>query len=244
MANPTRVELEPAWVLHTRQYRETSMMLEVFTPGSGRIGLVARGARRPKSPLRALLRPFEPLVLSWSGRGDLATLQQAERTGPGVTLRDAGLAAGFYANELLIRLLERRDPHPLLFAHYSALLEELVSPERIEPGLRNFEIALLTELGFGLNLGHSAQDHTPLDKEKNYEYQLERGVVPVAMEIGGLVFKGSVLLAIDAGNWTDLETRRAAKRLLRYTLDHYLDGRELKTRKVYTAMLSGTNGSD
>ena len=211
MANPTRVELEPAWVLHTRQYRETSMMLEVFTPGSGRIGLVARGARRPKSPLRALLRPFEPLVLSWSGRGDLATLQQAERTGPGVTLRDAGLAAGFYANELLIRLLERRDPHPLLFAHYSALLEELVSPERIEPGLRNFEIALLTELGFGLNLGHSAQDHTPLDKEKNYEYQLERGVVPVAMEIGGLVFKGSVLLAIDAGNWTDLETRQSCE---------------------------------
>jgi DNA repair protein RecO (recombination protein O) len=244
MANPTRVELEPAWVLHTRQYRETSMMLEVFTPGSGRIGLVARGARRPKSPLRALLRPFEPLVLSWSGRGDLATLQQAERTGTGVTLRDAGLAAGFYANELLIRLLGRRDPHPVLFAHYSALLEELVSPERIEPGLRNFEVALLTELGFGLNLGHSALDHTPLDKDQNYEYQLERGVVPAAMETGSLVFKGSVLLAIDAGNWTDLETRRAAKRLLRYTLDHYLDGRELKTRKVYTAMLSGTARSE
>lgn len=244
MANPTRVELEPAWVLHTRQYRETSMMLEVFTPGSGRIGLVARGARRPKSPLRALLRPFEPLVLSWSGRGDLATLQQAERTGTGVTLRDAGLAAGFYANELLIRLLERRDPHPVLFAHYSALLEELASPERIEPGLRNFEVALLTELGFGLNLRHSALDHAPLDKDQNYEYQFERGVVPAAMETGSLVFKGSVLLAIDAGNWTDLETRRAAKRLLRYTLDHYLDGRELKTRKVYTAMLSGTTRSD
>jgi DNA repair protein RecO (recombination protein O) len=244
MANPTRVELEPAWVLHTRQYRETSMMLEVFTPGSGRIGLVARGARRPKSPLRALLRPFEPLVLSWSGRGDLATLQQAERTGTGVTLRDAGLAAGFYANELLIRLLGRRDPHPVLFAHYSALLEELVSPERIEPGLRNFEVALLTELGFGLNLGRSALDHTPLDKDQNYEYQLERGVVPAAMETGSLVFKGSVLLAIDAGNWTDLETRRAAKRLLRYTLDHYLDGRELKTRKVYTAMLSGRARSE
>ena len=244
MANPTRVELEPAWVLHTRQYRETSMMLEVFTPGSGRIGIVARGARRPKSPLRALLRPFEPLVLSWSGRGDLATLQQAERTGTGVTLRDAGLAAGFYANELLIRLLGRRDPHPVLFAHYSALLEELVSPERIEPGLRNFEVALLTELGFGLNLRHSALDHAPLDKDQNYEYQLERGVVPAAMETGSLVFKGSVLLAIDAGNWTDLETRRAAKRLLRYTLDHYLAGRELKTRKVYTALLSGTTRSD
>lgn len=244
MANPTRVELEPAWVLHTRQYRETSMMLEVFTPGSGRIGLVARGARRPKSPLRALLRPFEPLVISWSGRGDLATLQKAERTGLGVTLRDAGLAAGFYANELLIRLLERRDPHPLLFAHYSALLEELARPERTEPGLRNFEVALLRELGFGLNLGYSAEDHAPIDENQNYEYQLERGVVPVAMEIGGLVFKGSVLLAIDAGNWTELETRRAAKRLLRYTLDYYLEGRDLKTRKVYTAMLSGKPNSD
>ena len=108
-SSSTRVELEPAWVLHTRQYRETSVMLEVLTPGAGRIGLIARGARRPKSPWRALLRPFEPLVMSWSGRGDLATLQAAERIGNGATLTGAGLAAGCYPNELLIRLLQRRD---------------------------------------------------------------------------------------------------------------------------------------
>ncbi len=242
MSTPTRVELEPAWVLHTRQYRETSVMLEVFTAGAGRIGLIARGARRPKSPLRALLRPFEPLVVSWSGRGDLATLQKAERTGQGVTLAGAGLGAGFYANELLIKLLERRDPHPVLFAHYSALLQELPHKERIEPALRNFEIALLSELGFGLNLGHSALDGSPLDVTGWYEYRLERGLLPVdSADETAMVFSGAVLRAIDQADWQLLETRRAAKRLLRYTIDYYLDGRELKTRKVYAAMLAGSS---
>jgi len=239
MGSSTRVELEPAWVLHTRQYRETSVMLEVFTPGSGRIGLIARGARRPKSPWRALLRPFEPLVMSWSGRGDLATLQAAERIGNGAALTGAGLAAGFYANELLIRLLERRDPHPVLFAHYSGLLEELTQAERLEPALRNFEMALLQELGFGLNLGYSAVDQTPLEAGRWYEYHLERGVLPVAAEDPtAMVFEGQIFTAIHEGDWASPETRRAAKRLLRYTIDHYLDGRELKTRRVYAAMLS------
>jgi DNA repair protein RecO (recombination protein O) len=238
-SSSSRVELEPAWVLHTRQYRETSVMLEVLTPGAGRIGLVARGARRPKSPWRALLRPFEPLVMSWSGRGDLATLQAAERIGKGVTLSGAGLAAGFYANELLIRLLERRDAHPVLFAHYSGLLEELAQVERIEPALRAFEIVLLQELGFGLNLGYSALDQAPLEATQWYEYHLERGVLPVvAEEPNALVFQGRILTAINQGDYASAETRRAAKRLLRYTLDHYLDGRELKTRRVYAAMLS------
>lgn len=241
MSNPTRVELEPAWVLHTRQYRETSIMLEVFTVGSGRIGLIARGARRPKSPLRALLRPFEPLVVSWSGRGDLATLQKAERTGQSETLTGVGLAAGFYANELLIKLLERRDAHPVLFAQYSALLQDLPNSELIEPALRKFEIALLRELGFGLNLRSSALDDSPIDDAIWYEYHLERGLLPVdSADESSMVFSGVVLRAIDEGDWQSVEVRRAAKRLLRYTIDYYLDGRELKTRKVYAAMLAGS----
>ncbi len=239
MSTATRVELEPAWVLHTRQYRETSVMLEAFTPTAGRIGLVARGARRPKSPLRALLRPFEPLVLSWSGRGDLATLQQAERIGSGVVLTGAGLAAGFYVNELLIRLLERRDAHPVLFAAYSALLEELTSSERIEPALRQFEMRLLEELGVGLSLTLSAIDGSAVEPEQWYEYHLERGVVPVAgPDDTAMVFKGSVLTAVQSHDWTVPDALRSAKRLLRYTIDYYLDGRELKTRRVYAAMLS------
>jgi DNA repair protein RecO (recombination protein O) len=190
--------------------------------------------------LRALLRPFEPLVLSWSGRGDLATLQQAERIGTGVVLTGAGLAAGFYVNELLIRLLQRRDAHPVLFAGYSALLEELTHNDRIEPALRQFEMQLLEELGLGLNFAASALDGTALVAGQSYEYHLERGVVPVEEpDEAALVFSGEVLSAIHRNDWAVPGALRAAKRLLRHTIDYYLDGRELKTRRVYAAMLAG-----
>jgi len=234
-----RVELEPAWVLHTRQYRETSLLIEVFSANHGRLGLIARGARRPKSPLKALLQPFEPLAMSWSGRGDLGTLQQAEAVPgrPPLALQGLGLAGGFYANELLIKLLERRDPHPVLFGSYSQLIEQLADPATVEPGLRQFELLLLRELGFGINLSVDAFDLQPLSDESLYEYRLEQGVVPVHDGVeGAMVFKGSTLRAIEASDWSSPDTLRAAKKLLRYTIDHYLDGRELKTRKVYAAM--------
>jgi len=240
MGIPSRVELEPAWVLHTRQYRETSLIVELLSANHGRIGLIARGARRPKSPHKAILRPFEPLVVSWSGRGDLATMQKAESNGSGATLEGTALAAGFYANELLIKLLGRRDPHPALFGHYSQLLHSLQDEAQLEPALRSFEVNLLRELGFGLNLGVDAYEMQPVEAESLYEYRLEQGVVRVHDgNAGPLVFSGAVLQAIDRADWSESETLRAGKKLLRFTLDHYLDGRELKTRKVYAAMAAG-----
>jgi len=177
-------------------------------------------------------------------------LRDAERSGPPKNLTGAGLAAGFYANELLIKLLERRDPHPVLFAHYSTLIDALVeseaagNPSIIEPALRTFELALLRELGFGINFAYSATDQSPVEPQQLYEYHLERGLVPVFAEDDvTLAYPGAVYTAIEQMDWSESETRRAAKRLLRYTLDHYLDGRELKTRKVYSAML-GSRSAD
>jgi len=243
MGVPTRVELEPAWVLHTRQYRETSLIVELFTAHHGRMGVVARGVRSPKSPLKAVLRPFQPLVVSWSGRGDLATLQKAECSASGYTLDGVALAGGFYASELLLKLLQRRDPHPLLFAHYSGLMDALESDATVEVGLRNFELTLLRELGFGLNLSVDAYEMLPLEDDQAYEYRLERGVVPIHEGTEApLVFAGAVFKAIEAADWSDPATLKAGKRLLRYTLDHYLDGRELQTRKVYTAMSAQLSG--
>ena len=110
-----RVELEPAYILHTRSYRETSQIIEVFTPGFGRAGLVAKGARRPKSAFRGILNPFQPLRVSWSGRGELATLTQAEAVSVADVMPGSSVMAGFYVNELLLKLLQLQKAHVLTF---------------------------------------------------------------------------------------------------------------------------------
>ena len=157
-----RVELEPAYILHTRAYRETSLILEVFTHGYGRTGLVARGARRPKSPFRGILNSFQPLRLSWSGRGELPTLAQAEQGGQSSQLRGDAVLAGFYVHELLLKLLQRHDPHPQLFGHYATLLANLADGQSVEKLLRIFELELLREIGYALSLDSDAQWHEPL----------------------------------------------------------------------------------
>ncbi len=146
MSYAARVELEPAYILHTRPYRETSLILEVFTLGYGRAGLVARGVRRPQSPLRGILNPFQPLRLSWTGKGELATLGQAEQGGVSAELRGDAVMAGFYVHELLLNLLQRHDPHPQLFGHYATLLASLAEGQPVEKLLRVFELELLREI--------------------------------------------------------------------------------------------------
>jgi DNA repair protein RecO (recombination protein O) len=127
MNSAVRVELEFAYVLHARSYRETSQLLEVFTPGHGRVGLLARGSRRPKSPFRGLLNPFQPLRLSWSGRGELGSLRQVELAGIASAPSGNLLMAGFYVNELILKLLQRNDPHPGLFTHYASLIGRMAT---------------------------------------------------------------------------------------------------------------------
>src|SRR5512139_4219305 len=110
-AQPQRHDDEPAFVLHAYPYRETSLIVEAFTEAHGRIALVARGAKRPRSELRGLLQGFQPLLLSWSGAGELKTLARAEWRGGMSRLGGSALVCGFYLNELLIKLLPREDPH-------------------------------------------------------------------------------------------------------------------------------------
>ena len=152
-----KVVLEPAYVLHHRPYRDSSLLLEMLTSGYGRVALIARGARRPKSHLHGLLQPFQPLFASWSMRGELGTLTAVEgRDGAGP--RGRTLISGFYMNELLMRLLHRHDPHPQLFAVYESALRGLAVtglPASAEQTvLRMYELTLLRELGYGLVLDH------------------------------------------------------------------------------------------
>jgi len=237
-ATVERVEMEAAFLLHSRPWRETSRLLEVFSQQHGRIGLIANGAMRPKSKWRSVLRPFQPLRLSWSGRGSLYTLRSAEPSSQAFDIKGMPLMSAYYVNELLLTLMQRRDAHADLFAHYAATLDELSAVSDAEPVLRRFEVLLLAEVGYGLILEEDAVEHLPLEPDRLYEYVLDRGPVPVGdNNEGGLVFHGSDLMAIGRGQCVTEAQLRCAKRLLRPVLNRALGGKTLRTREVLASML-------
>jgi len=230
------VELEDAFILHARPYQETSQILEVLGAQHGRVGLVARGARRPSSRWRSVLQPFLPLRLSWAGRGSLYTLRGAEAASFAVALDGVSLMGAFYLNELVLNFVRRGDPHTGLFIAYSQALAELRAGGDPEPALRRFELQMLAEVGYGLNLDHDVLNDVPLDPEALYEYRLEHGPVPAAAGGAALTLSGADLLAISRRELSSPGSLQAARRLLRSVLAHYLDGRTLKTRAVLAAM--------
>jgi DNA repair protein RecO (recombination protein O) len=219
-----RVEFQPAFVLHVRAWRETSGIVELLTGDHGRVGLVARGMRRPRGALRSLLQPFHPVAVSWSGRGGgLMNLRAAESMGPAVSLQGAALMSAFYLNELLLRFLHHADPHPQLFAAYGAALAGLARDAGPEPVLRRFELNLLSETGYGLNLDHDAVTGAPLDPDGRYRYVLDQGpVASDALAKDEPLFAGADLLAIGQGDFAGAERLHCARRLLRAVLDHAL----------------------
>jgi DNA repair protein RecO (recombination protein O) len=235
MSTSGKVLLEPAWILHHYPYRDSSLLLEVFSREHGRLGIVARGARASKSRWRGLLQGFRPLLLSWSQRGELGTLTAAEiRNGmpvPGTR----HLMSAWYLNELLMRLLTRHDPHPRVFAAYEQALQDLDAAE--QPTLRVFEKQLLQELGYGLLLDHEAESGQPVTADALYEYRLESG--PVACEARrdtGLYLRGSSLLALHEERLTDTAACQEIKHLMRAVLSLYLGARPLRTREVLRQM--------
>lgn len=260
-----RIELQIAYLLHTRAYRDTSLIVEAFSREHGRVGLVARGARRARSGLTGVLQPFQPLLLSWSGSGDLATLGKAEAAGTFAPLAGRRLLAGMYLNELLTRLLQRHDPHPDLYSVYEwsvralseAAREEssnmranivMDAPEegaRDESVLRVFEKRLLEELGYGLLLDHVAEDGARVEAGAEYCYLPERGPIPDAGVLpGGARVSGETLLAIQAEDFSQAHTRKQAKRLMRCVLGHYLGDKPLRSRELFNTNHFGTATPD
>jgi DNA repair protein RecO (recombination protein O) len=228
-----RVLLQPAFVLHRRPYRNTSLLLEAFGQDHGRLGLVARGAVAPRSRLKGLLQPFAPLLLSWTGAGELATLTAAEETGHPIPLPPNRVLAGLYVNELLVRLLPRLDPQPGLFAAYRILLTELAATSGEEPPLRRFEKRLLEELGYGLTLDREAASGAPIVAEAEYRYVVDRGPLIAGQSGVGVPISGRSLLALRDGMLVDPAVLREVKRLTRAALAEQLRGRALKTRELY-----------
>lgn len=225
---------EPAFVLHRYPWKETSLVLEVFSRQWGRVALVARGARRPASALRGALRAFEPLELSWFGHAELRTLHAVERVGGFPILRGTALMCGFYVNELILRLLPRDDPHERLYLFYEATLHRLAQAGDAEPALRGFEKYLLQELGYALPLAVEADTGVPVEPGASYHYEIERGPVPAAAEAGEnrLELRGKTLLDLVADDYADPLTLQQSKLLMRMLIAHYLGDRKLYSRQL------------
>ena len=239
MSARQRIDQQPGFVLHSYPYRETSLIVEVFSRDHGRLGLVAKGARRPMSQLRGVLMAFQPLLIDWSGGGEMKTLVRAEWQGGQPLLGGQALLCAYYLNELLMRLTAREDAHPRLFDAYAEAVRALGRGEPESPILRRFELALLQELGYGLQLDADA-DGVPVRPEVRYAYIIERGAVPLD-EYGiddPSVVAGRVLLDMARGDFREPETLAGAKALMRRLIQHYLGGQVLQSRRVFTELFA------
>lgn len=231
-----QVQQEPAYVLHRRAWRETSLMVDVFSLNAGRITVIARGATSAKSPLKAQLQPFQPLMLDWTGRGDLKTLTQTDvRPGPALT-RTLALYSGLYINELLQRTLPMADPNPALFAAYIDLLDALSVTDDVEPVLRRFEKTFAGELGYSFAWDQTTDTGEEVATGQQYYYDPEQGILAHASGTARLQgLSGDTLKALADGDLESPDCRRVAKRVTRVLVDFLLQGRELNSRRLFSS---------
>jgi DNA repair protein RecO (recombination protein O) len=238
MSGKQRIDGAAAFLLHAYPFSETSLIVEVFARDHGRLALLARGARRPRSALRGVLLAFQPLELGWFGAGEVKTLAKAEWLGGIPFIKGKGLLLGYYLNELLLKLLPREDAHAALYDAYATAMQALsegATETMAAAELRRFEMALLTELGYGLTLERDAEG-AAIQQTARYHFQIERGAV-LAEQVGpggaGLAVSGKTLLDMAANNYADLRTLAECKQLMRHLLAHYLSGQALQTRRVF-----------
>lgn len=220
-------------MLHAKPYRDSSLLVDLFSSEHGRIKVIARSARGPRSRFRGRLQPFMPLTTSWSGRTELKSLTHCECAGLPINLSGQALVSGFYLNELLYRLLRTEEPATDLFHAYQHTLQALCDVNAVQSSLRYFELLLLQELGYGLNLYTDANTHDAIDKDKHYAFTLQLGFHESLGIENRFTVSGEALIA-----WRDhqLETPehcQAVKRISRYVLSHYLGNQPLKTRELF-----------
>ncbi len=228
-----RVTQQPAYVLHARAWRETSLLLEVFSRDFGRVGLLARGVRGARARIaRSLLEPLQPLRMDWSGRGELPVLSAAEADAPPRSFKGDALLSAMYVNELLVRLTARSDPHPELFARYAALLEELPGSVQLAWTLRRFERDLLAVLGYALQLDAEAGSGVPIEATRDYDWLPEQGALPAGVRSDGVRVRGAALLALHADTMPGAEDMAALRRLMRAEIGAHAGERGLQAWRV------------
>lgn len=247
MASP--VSREPAYLLHSRHYRETSLLVDIFSLNYGVLRLVAKGAHRSSSPLKGLLQPFQPLLLAWQGRSELKNLTDIELGSRLPPLRGDYLYSGLYLNELLSKLLHTYQPAPTLFSAYADVLGGMANKENLEPLLRVFEFNVLKELGAFPSFTQEGGLERDIDVFASYFWLPEKGFIRIDnvsnppssyaefnQNVSGAanrhIIKGSQLIELSGSDLSCKETRLAAKRLSRLMIDHLLGGKALKSREL------------
>ncbi|MES2073618.1 MAG: DNA repair protein RecO [Pseudomonadota bacterium] len=231
-AKELRIASQPGFVLHSYPYKETSLIIEVFSRDHGRVALVAKGAKRPHSKLRSVLQTFQPLTLGWTGKSEMRTLTDAEWVGGMLPLEKSALLCGFYLNELLIKFLVRDDPNPALFDRYVSTLNQLAHNEPASIVLRKFELALLRECGLVGNLTLCTLTRRTVFAQEYYVIDPELGARPARAADAAPRILGKTLTDMHAGNYQDATTQSQSKLLMRYLLAHHLHGTQLNTRQI------------
>lgn len=224
---------QPAFVLHQQHYRESSLIIDALTRDLGRISLIAKGVRKTKSKTAGILRPFVALSLSFVGKSDLRTLTDAEMIGLPNELTGLPLYCGFYINELVCNSLHKDDPHTEVFQDYQKCLSQLAQDTQIEAALRVFELGLMDNIGYGVNLGYDVRHEKPIALHKKYLFNKDDGLV----EDPEGQFSGLALLAMEQRRFEDPGVLSEAKLLMRIVIDSHLQGKQLKSRSVINSIV-------
>ena len=232
------IEGEPAYLIHQRPYSETSQIINLFSRHYGRVDAIAKGSKRPKSKFKSFLQPFSPILVSWSGRSQLKTLRSVDiSSGKQSNVSRKHLMSAFYLNELILSFLTTADPYPDLFDAYSLAINNLSNADSSEIILREFEIQLLTEIGYAINFQTEAMSSKKIEPNLSYRFIAEEGFVSsVTSSARDTLIKGSVIQSIDQKDFSQPQTMRAAKRIIRESVKYHLSGKELNTKKVVKSL--------
>ncbi len=233
-----RIELQPAWVLHTRPYQNSSLLVDFFSLDCGRLRAVARGARRAGSRTRALLQPFQPLLITLVGRQELKTLSAVEGSHGALSLQGTRLFSGLYLNELLVRLLQGQEPHGDLYRSYQQAIVALSAERDVATILRRFELSLLESLGYGLNLEVDCRTGEPITALGHYLFLEDEGFERIAhvsdlSSRAHVIFSGAELCALRHCDFPEAAHARAALRLTRMALQRLLGDKPLASRELF-----------
>lgn len=242
----SQVNTQLVYILHKRKYRESSQILDIFSRDFGRLSLMSRGSRGPKSKIAGNLQLFSPLLISWQGKGSLPTIRSVDRADiKPPRLSHQSLHSAMYMNELLMYLLHRNDEQQAIFDHYHKCLYALEKTTNIEVELRQFELGLLSLLGFGLILDHEADTGQAIVATNHYHYHIEHGPVICTvqpMDAGQQnhpvpVIQGEVLLLLMKNEFEQIQRNqpylRQVKQLMRHVIHFHLGGRPLKSRELF-----------
>jgi len=229
----SKQEDQDIYILHTYPFKETSLIAELFSKNHGRIPVVAKGARRPRSSLRGMLQSFQLLQATWSGRGEMKTLHNIEWCDKFLQVDGNALICGFYINELIIRLLPREDSHKKLFDFYHHTMKVLAGGINLEVALRRFELRLLQELGYEVPLKEDESGELII-ADKLYVYEVEYGPSELSKTNNGVKILGQTLLDMAEDEYKEDNTQLQSKQLMRYLISHYLGDKPLNSRKLFT----------